>query len=690
MVLTPPPHNGSTNWTSRNTTGSPGTPRLSVIIPTLNEEGVVDRLLGELIQGATPEIEIIVADSCSTDGTPAIVEALAHAHPDLIRLARSPARGVSLARNTGAKLARGRYLAFLDADARISVETLLKGVTEMEQRGLVTAAFRFISGSDFWGDRLIASLFNLSMGFLQYVAPTAPGSAGYLIQCDAHDRHGGFNETMHFGEDVEYLRRVSQGAKFRLFKQGRIVLDMRRFQEEGRLFLLWKMFYGTLAQIITPVVEKLPFEYKNGHPLPVRTAPAHEARPQPRILASSYDIIGRRPRLIPAEMASPGHLFKRPCGQTDMIRLLRERGDQITPYCLDDRRRCLLLLETPKPIDLLTANPFFYEAQRDHAIRIHAVAYSDLERLTDIILPADQAPAPVFLHSTGRCGSTLLSQLLGITGNFQSVSEPDFYSQAVILSRLADGQRDQELRRLMDGCTRLLSHHLYCRDAKATRPLIKLRSWCLFAAPLFEPLSGRWHNIFLYRDPLPTINSFLNAYFSKRQYHIWRRWRLDSLLLSTLGALPFASKTLGATVPLFNHAEFRRDGRKSATGYFTLQWLSHMAESTRLQQRNAFFSALIRYEELLDKPFAQVHNLLSSIGESAQVLPQEEALAAVLARNSQQGSRMQSKGEYLLSSEDEQTAQVLLQRCPIDWPRQSAVSSMCCEGGVGDAQTSFS
>lgn len=690
MVLAPP-HNGSTNGTSRNTTGSPGTLRLSVIIPTLNEEGVVDRLLGELIQSATPEIEIIVADSCSTDRTPAIVEALAHAHPGLIKLARAPARGVSLARNTGAKLARGRYLAFLDADARISTETLLKGVTEMEQRGLVAAAFRFVSGSDFWGDRLIAGLFNLNMGFLQYVAPTAPGSAGYLIQCDAHDRQGGFNEAMHFGEDVEYLRRVSHGAKFRLFKQGRIVLDMRRFQEEGRWFLLWKMFYGTLAQIINPIIAKPPFEYKTGHSLAARTAPAHEARPQPRILASSYDIMGRRLRLIPAEMASPGHFFKRPCGQTDMIRLLRERGDQITPYCLDDRRRCLLLLETPKPIDLLTANPFFYEAQRDHAIRIHAVAYSDLERLTDIILPADQAPAPVFLHSTGRCGSTLLSQLLGITGNFQSVSEPDFYSQAVILSRLADGQRDQELRRLMDGCTRLLSHHLHCRDSKATWPLIKLRSWCLFAAPLFEPLSGRWHNLFLYRDPLPTINSFLNAYCSKRQYQIWRRWRLDNLLLSTLGVLPFVSKTLGATVPLFNHAEFRRDGRKSATGYFTLQWLSHMAESARLQQqRNPFFSALIRYEDLLDQPLAHVHNLLSSIGESAHALPQEEALAAVLARNSQQGSRMQSKGEHLLSSEDEQIAQVLLKRCPIDWPSQSAVSSMCCEGGVGDAQPSFS
>lgn len=680
----------STNPTSSDAARLPGTPRLSVIIPTLNEEGVVDRLLGELIQGATPEVEIIVADSCSTDSTPAIVEALARAHPGLIKLIRAPARGVSLARNTGAKAARGRYLAFLDADARISMETLLKGVAEMERRNLAAAAFRFISGTDFWGDQLIASLFNLNMGLLQYIAPTAPGSAGYLVRSDAHERQGGFNEAMHFGEDVEYLRRVSQGARFRLFKQGRILLDMRRFQEEGRLLLLWKMFYGTLAQIVTPVLTKPPFKYDASHPLVDHTEPVSKAHPPPRILACSYRIVGRRPRLIPAEMASPGHLFKQPCGQTDLIRLLRERGDQITPYCLDDHRRCLLLVETPKSVDLLTADPFFYEAQRDYAVRIHAVAYSDVARLADALLPADHAPTPVFLHSTGRCGSTLLSQLLATTGDIQSISEPDFYSQAVILSRLADGRRDQELRRLMDGCTRLLGHYLHCRNPATRQPLIKLRSWCLFAAPLFEPLSSRWHNVFLYRDPLPTINSFLNAYFSQRQYHIWRRWKLDALLLSTLGALPFVSKALGATVPLFNHPQFRQDGRKGAASYFTLQWLSHMAESARLQQqRHPFFRALMRYEDLLDQPSEHIHGLLSALGESVCDLPQGEAFAALLARNSQQGSRMQSKGEYLLSARDEEEVFALIRRHPIHWPSGSLTASIPGRGDVSDAQTLF-
>jgi len=650
---------------------TPVAPLVSVIIPALNEEGIIDRLLTDLILTATPEIEIIVADSCSTDNTPTIVEALARAHPTLVKLVRAPIKGVSLARNLGAAAAGGRYLVFLDADARITSSALLHGVAEMEQRNLVSAALRFISGSEFWGDQLIAKSFNLTMGMLQYVAPTAPGSAGYLIRRDAHKLYGGFNESMHFGEDIEYLRRVSQGARFRFLKQDRIMLDMRRFQNEGRFKVLWKLCYGTLVQMVNPVIAKVPFGYETGHHLSEhnKSSAAQTNQPAeipPRVLASAYKVIGRRRRLIPAEIASTRHLRKRPDGQVDMVTVLRERGDQITPYCLDDRRRCLILVETPKSVDLLTVDPFFYEAQRDHATQVYAVAYSDVARLANVILPAAQAPNPVFLHSTGRCGSTLLSQLLATTGNVQSVSEPDFYSQTVVLSRLADGRRDQELRTLMDGCTRLLCYNLRCKDPSATLPLIKLRSWCIFTAALFEPLSGRWRNLFLHRDPMPTINSFLNVYFSQRVYGLWRYWKLDKLLLSSLGALPYAAKALGATVPLFNHSDFRRAGRASAAGYFALQWMSHMGAAAKLQnQRNGFFSMLIRYEDALAHPLDQLRSLLSALGENTDQLPSTEELSAVLSRNSQAGSRMQSKGEYLLSGQDEIRVGELLKCHPI-------------------------
>lgn len=659
-----PPADSAAPIPLENLSRAPTSPLLSIVVPALNEAGVIDRLLYELLDEHSAEIEIIVADSGSTDGTAAIVEAFTHSHPQLIKLVRAPRRGVSLARNTGAAAARGAYLAFLDADARISTETLLQGVRQMQQRRLRTAALYVISNSDCWSDRLITGLFNMAMAGLQYLAPTAPGSSAYLVHRSAHEQAGGFNEALYFGEDVEYLRRVSRGGRFRMLKQGRIMLDMRRFHREGRMQVLGKMAYGTVAQLIKPELAKPPFEYSPDHSAG-DTGRVRPGRMSPRILAESYAVTGRRFRVIPAEPASAGHFFKRPIGHADLVELMQERGARITPYCLDDRRRRLLLVEVEEHVDLLTADPFFYEAQRDHAVRMHAVAYSDVARLADTLLPADAAPSPVFLHSTGRCGSTLLSQMLAATGALQSVSEPDFYSQATILSRLSGGRRDAQLRRLMDGCTRLLCHALRCRDPAAGRPLIKLRSWCLPAAPLFEPLSGRWHNMFLYRDPLPTINSFLNAYFSAQQYHLWRRWQLDRLLLSALGALPVTRNALGATVPLFNDPQFRKAGRRGAAQYFTLQWLSHMQDSVRLQQqRPGFFSARIRYEDLVQRPADCLGGLMAMLGRTMPALP-DDLCADLLARNSQKGSRMQSKGEQLLSAEIEQAVRALLISHPV-------------------------
>jgi hypothetical protein len=468
-----------------------------------------------------------------------------------------------------------------------------------------------------------------------------------------------------------------------MLKQARIVLDMRRFHREGRLKLIGKMIYGTLAQFLNPELTKPPFEYCAGSS--ARDAgPVRSGRKSPRVLAESYAITGRRPRVIPAEPASAGHFFKRPVGSTDLAALMQERGAHITPYCLDDRRRLLLLMEVAPQVDLLRADPFFYDAQRDHAVRLHAVPYSDVPRLADVLIPQAEAPPPIFLHSTGRCGSTLLSQLLATAGTLQSVSEPDFYSQATILSRLSGGQRDPELRRLMDGCTRLLSHALRCRDPAAGRPLIKLRSWCLPAAPLFEPLSGRWHNVFLHRAPLPTVNSFLNAYFSAQQYRLWRRWRLDRLLLSTLGAFPPTRAALAATVPLFEDPLFRDAGRRGAAQYFTLQWLSHMQDSARLQQQHpGFFSARIRYENLVERPSESLQGLMGALGETVPALS-DDTIARLLTHNSQQGSRMQSKGEYLLTIEIEQEIHALLASHPASRSMSGALHAST--GGRLDAQ----
>ena len=641
-------------------------PIISVIIPALNEAGIIDRLLDDLLEGICENVEIIVCDSHSEDDTVPIVKQYVQRYPSTVKLVQAPQRGVSLARNLGAESATGEYLVFLDADARVSIKCLLSGVKEMQERSLVASALQFRSASDYFPDQFLVLLLNLSIKFMQYFQPTAPGAAGYIILHTAHNTYGGFNESMHFGEDVEYLRRVSQGKKFRVLKHGNIQWDMRRFQQEGRLNVLWKMLWGTVAQLKDVAVTNIPFDYNVGHFHRNVDQTENKAKNERRIFAQCYKIIAKAPRIIPAEMASSSHFLKRPLSQVDFLRLIKEDGKNISPYCLDDKRRCLLFVQTPETLNLLDADPFFYEAQRDHATKIYAVPYGSLNTLVEQ-LADDKETKSIFLHSTGRCGSTLLSQLFGSVDNALSVSEPDFYSQAMMLSKEASGERDAELSTLMKNCTFLLSHHLKCCNPNANLHLIKLRSWAIFGANLLQWDTKPAKHLFLYRKAEPTINSFLNAYFSLRQYKIWRRWKLDTLLLHTLGAIPFTREALGATVPLFNHTDFRVDGRKSADRYFTLQWLSHMAAANDIQQASpGFFSMVLSYEELKAKPEEYLQKILTSLlGDKSgfQVSPD---LSSILSRNSQSGSRFQSKGEQLLSNADKAHVASLLKRHPIE------------------------
>lgn len=92
--------------------GRPGT--LSVVVPVYNVERYLPACLDSLLAQTRPIDEIIAVDD-STDACPRILEAYAARHPAL-RVVRGPGRDVNAARNLGLDLARGEWLAFVDAD----------------------------------------------------------------------------------------------------------------------------------------------------------------------------------------------------------------------------------------------------------------------------------------------------------------------------------------------------------------------------------------------------------------------------------------------------------------------------------------------------------------------------------------------------------------------------------------------
>jgi hypothetical protein len=106
-------------------------PILSVVVPVFEVEHYLAACLESLLQQRLTDIEVIVVDDGSTDGSRAIADQWA-AKDRRIRILEQPNGGLSAARNTGFRAARGRYLAFCDSDDAVSPDgyTLLVGSLE--------------------------------------------------------------------------------------------------------------------------------------------------------------------------------------------------------------------------------------------------------------------------------------------------------------------------------------------------------------------------------------------------------------------------------------------------------------------------------------------------------------------------------------------------------------------------------
>ena len=110
------------------------TPRIAAIICTHNRDAYLGAAIDSLLSQDCDDYEVLIIDNASTDNTKAVVEARLP-HPQ-ITYHYEPNLGLSVARNTGARLAKANILAYLDDDAEASsswLSALLKGFDKNEK-----------------------------------------------------------------------------------------------------------------------------------------------------------------------------------------------------------------------------------------------------------------------------------------------------------------------------------------------------------------------------------------------------------------------------------------------------------------------------------------------------------------------------------------------------------------------------
>lgn len=90
-------------------------PLVSIIVPVYNVQNSVARCLESVLAQTWKEIEVIVLNDGSTDGSLAICEQFRRKDPR-ITLIDKPNAGLSMTRNDGMKVAKGKYVQFVDSD----------------------------------------------------------------------------------------------------------------------------------------------------------------------------------------------------------------------------------------------------------------------------------------------------------------------------------------------------------------------------------------------------------------------------------------------------------------------------------------------------------------------------------------------------------------------------------------------
>jgi len=194
--------------------------RISIVIPTLNEESNLEQTLRPLtgVQG----VEIIVADGGSSDRT---VEVAGGCGATVVHANRG--RGRQL--NAGAALASGEVLLFLHADTRLP-EGFQDHVWSILDRGAIAGAFPLHIDDAHAGLRWIEWGVNLRSRYLHMPY----GDQGLFVRAELFYRLGGF-PNWPLMEDYELCRRLRRHGTIRLASQ-RVSTSARRWLKLG----LWR------------------------------------------------------------------------------------------------------------------------------------------------------------------------------------------------------------------------------------------------------------------------------------------------------------------------------------------------------------------------------------------------------------------------------------------------------------------
>lgn len=192
---------------------------LSIITPVYNNIDYIEKCIQNVISQEYTSVEHLIIDGGSDDGTLDVIKTFAKEYPHINWLSEKD-KGQSDAMNKGIKLAKGKYIGFLNADDFYSKNTFKRIYEIIESEN----APSFIVGDcNVWNEKneliYINRPYKLKPWHILsgYYFPVNPSA--YFYQKEIHTQIGEYKTDNHFNMDVEFLIEASLAMDLTYFPE---------------------------------------------------------------------------------------------------------------------------------------------------------------------------------------------------------------------------------------------------------------------------------------------------------------------------------------------------------------------------------------------------------------------------------------------------------------------------------------
>lgn len=216
--------------------------RFSVIIPALDEEKLIERLLKQFNHEIKSEfdLEVIVSDGGSKDLTLKISDQYSD---KIIFKKEDTQQNISQGRNEGAKNSQGDVLIFLNADTYVrNIKYFLKEINNQftdKQIAAIACRIEVFPEEKKFSDKIFHFMYNNYVAVLNKFFIGMGRGECHIIQRNRFFETGGYNESLAAGEDFDLYKRLRHLGKI-VFRKDLIIYESpRRYRKFGYVKVFW-------------------------------------------------------------------------------------------------------------------------------------------------------------------------------------------------------------------------------------------------------------------------------------------------------------------------------------------------------------------------------------------------------------------------------------------------------------------